>query len=96
MTFDEFKSFVLCAPPGTAVYHHLHQGWLIGDHLAAYQLDVLNWLRWAKTEDGQKNRRRPEPVPRPGLPTPAESASEFAVSVDEYERMVAEWEERQG
>jgi hypothetical protein len=24
--------------------------------------DKLNWLQWAKTEDGRKNRNRPEPL----------------------------------
>jgi hypothetical protein len=69
MPFDVFTSFVIYAPPGTAVYHQLHHGWTVGDHLAAFQLDVLNWLRWAKTEDGQHNKNPPEPTPRPGIPT---------------------------
>lgn len=28
----------------------------------------LRWLVWAKTKDGQKNRRRPEPRPAPKAP----------------------------
>lgn len=99
LTFDEFTNFVIYAPPGTAVYHQLHQGWTVGDHLAAFQLDVLNWLRWAKTEDGQHNKNPPDPTPRPGVTTTAaddlNGMSEFTVSVQDYLRMVAEWEERQ-
>jgi hypothetical protein len=94
LPFDAFKSGVLYAPPGTAVYHQLHSGWTINDHLAAHQLDVLNLLWWAKTEDGQKNRRRPQPTPKPGMTKPEDTISEFAVAVDEYERMVAEWDDK--
>lgn len=38
------------------------------NHLLATQVDMLAWLRWAKTEDGSKGRNRPKPLPRPGMP----------------------------
>lgn len=65
---------------------------MVGDHLAAFQLDVLNRLYWAKTVDGQKNINRPEPTPRPGAPTAAveAEASPFTVTIADYVRMVEE------
>lgn len=95
LSFGEFKSFVLYAPPGTAVFHYRNQGWTLGDHLAAVQLDALNWLKWAKTVDGQRNRNQPEPTPRPGMQQPKseDETSPFTVTVEDYLRMVAEAEE---
>ena len=91
LSLDELTSFVLYAPPGTAVFHQVHQGWTIGDHIAASQLDRLNWLQWAKTEDGQKGMNRPEPVPRPGMTESLESEDgSQAITVEDYLRMVAE------
>jgi hypothetical protein len=98
LPFDVFKSFVLYAPPGTAVFHHRNQGWLVGDHLAAFQLDVLNRLWWAKTVDGQKDVNRPAPTPRPGTPETGaaeDDSSPFTVTVEDYLRMVAEAEDRE-
>lgn len=98
LTFDEFQSFVLYAPPGSSVFHHRNEGWVVGDHLAAFQLDVLKQLWWAKTVDGQKGINRPEPTPRPGVPEAAEPEDEqsaFTVTVEDYLRMVAEAEEKE-
>jgi hypothetical protein len=30
--------------------------------LRALQADMLRWLCWTKTKDGQKNRKRPKPI----------------------------------
>jgi hypothetical protein len=35
--------------------------------LLAAIADVLRWLQWAKTKDGQKGRNAPDPIPRPGV-----------------------------
>jgi hypothetical protein len=44
-------------------------GWTIQNMLLAELVDVAHWLQWAKTKDGQRNRNRPPPVPRPGVGT---------------------------
>lgn len=36
-------------------------------HLLARIADSLTWLQWAKTKDGAKGRRMPDPIPRPGV-----------------------------
>lgn len=94
MSFDEFKNFVLYAPPGSAVFHYRNQGWTVGDHLSAFQLDVLNMLWWAKTKDGHDGINRPQRTPRPIVavqqPPQDEEDSGFVMTVEDYLRMVAE------
>ncbi|WP_417556246.1 DUF5361 domain-containing protein [Microbacterium sp.] len=41
--------------------------WPFETHLLADIADSLRFLGWAKTKDGQKNRNRPKPIPRPGM-----------------------------
>lgn len=38
----------------------------VDTHLAAIQADSLRWLQWSKTQDAQKGRGAPPPIPRPG------------------------------
>jgi hypothetical protein len=85
---DQFLSFVVYAPPGTAVYFRRSEGWTVNDHLLAQAVDALNYLAWAKTTDAQRKtpRNRPEPVPRPGMKQPpAQSSSpQRSMTVAEY------------
>jgi hypothetical protein len=41
--------------------------WGLAEYMLADLIDTANWLMWAKTEDGRKNRRRPKRYPRPGM-----------------------------
>jgi hypothetical protein len=40
--------------------------WTATTLLLAEAVDALRTLAWMKTKDGQKNRNRPQPIPRPG------------------------------
>lgn len=42
-------------------------GWTKTNMLLADIADSLNWLVWAKTKDGSKNRNMPKKIPRPGV-----------------------------
>lgn len=80
------------------MFHHRNQGWTVADHLAAFQLDALHDLYWAKTVDGQKGINRPERTPRPTTAEPEvaeDDGNEFRVTVGDYVRMVAEAQERE-
>lgn len=44
--------------------------WGLPEMLFADIADSLHWLVWAKTEDAQRGRNRPAPVPRPGIRGP--------------------------
>lgn len=63
-------------------------------HLTALCADYLALLMWARTEDGQKNRNRPHPVPRPGAEgahTPGQSTGtdHVALPVDQLQKALA-------
>jgi hypothetical protein len=47
--------------------HPDEAGWTLTNMLLAAIADVLRWLQWAKTKDGQKGRGQPDPIPRPGV-----------------------------
>jgi hypothetical protein len=77
-------SFMLNAPPGTAVYHQITEGWDVLERLNAFQLDALKLLLWAKTEDGRKNRKRPKPTWQPGMETEPEEKEYEAMTIEKY------------
>jgi hypothetical protein len=39
--------------------------WGAAEHLLAGLVDLMNVQVWMKSKDGQKNRNRPKPIPRP-------------------------------
>lgn len=101
MPFDQFVAFVCHAPPGTAIYHELSQGWSVIAHLLTDLLEVNDLLLWSKTKDAQKNRRRPKRRPRPGIDTgqkkPSREKPQFKADVTEREVMtVADYVARTG
>jgi len=69
LPIEQFVAFVFHAPPGTALYHEMRQGWTISDHLLADQIDILNLLLWTKSKDAHREnpRHRPERIRRPGI-----------------------------
>jgi Family of unknown function (DUF5361) len=66
---DQFVSFVVHSPPGTATFHERSEGWAANEHLHAQAVDALNHLVWMKTADAQSKypKHRPEPTLRPGM-----------------------------
>jgi Family of unknown function (DUF5361) len=58
------------AEPPSRIFSAVHGDdaqWGLPEQLLASMADDLSWLVWAKTEDGQKNRNRPDRIPRPGV-----------------------------
>lgn len=53
-------------PPTSALARAQGFAWSPTDYLLAQGVDYLAWMAWAQSEDGQKGRNRPEPLPRPG------------------------------
>ena len=61
--------------------------WGLSEHLLAQVVDNTSWLVWAKTEDGSKNRNRPQPWPRPGVePDEGKSVKGTPIPLDEAAR----------
>lgn len=54
-------------PEDSATMRSINQRWSISDHLLAAIYDQLSAANWQRSADGQKNRRRPKPIPRPGV-----------------------------
>lgn len=66
-------AYITAAPPGTAIHYAKHEGWSIGDHLAAEQLHALRILDWRYTAIHFKrgsDQPFPERIPRPGVEGP--------------------------
>lgn len=59
--------------------------------LMAYQTDYLALLVWMNSRDGQKNRNRPHPVPRPHLSqeVPQEEEAHAGVDIDALAALLA-------
>lgn len=64
------RAYITAAPPGTAIFYARHEGWTLGDHIAAEQLDVERKLYWrygaVHFKDGDQ-LPFPESIPRPGV-----------------------------
>ena len=89
--FHALVSFMLNAPPGTAVYHQLTEGWDVAERLAALELDALKLLLWSKTKDAhaQPPRNRPKPTWQPGMAVEEPEEKEHAVmTIEDYMQRV--------
>lgn len=85
LPFTQFVQMVVYAPPGTAVFYAMHEGWTRDTHKLTQLVDIGNWLVWAKTEDGQENRNRPDQLPRPGSGPKADVPP--AMTIGDYMRL---------
>lgn len=72
--------FAVAAPVANA--------WSTNEHLQAAMVDILRMLLWAKTRDGQKNRKRPKPLARPG-DVPPETKFGKPVKLSEFKNWLA-------
>jgi len=82
---------MLNAPPGTAVYHQLTEGWDVAERLAALELDALKLLLWSKTKDAHAAppRNRPKPTWQPGMAVEEPEEKEHAVmTIEDYMQRV--------
>lgn len=62
--------------------------WSLSDYLLAQIADANAWMVWSKSKDGQKNRNRPKPIPRPGLEDDSTDVRVFGsdpIPIDELE-----------
>ena len=63
-------AIAVAAPPGSALFHALTEGWDVNSHLIARGVHASELAVWMKTKDAQSEfpRHKPEPVPVPGAP----------------------------
>lgn len=57
-------------------------------NLLAAAVDMLRILAWQQTKDGQKNRKQPKPIPRPGV-GPKKDPNVRTAPVEEVKRLLA-------
>lgn len=89
LQFHELFAFINYAPPGTATFHVLNEGWTADTHQLTNLLDVANWLLWSKTKDAQEKhpQHKPERSPRPGYQAPLDEEAPH-MTVEDYMKIM--------
>ena len=91
LTYGDLMVVVKQSPRESAIARSVDPDasqWGVGEHLLAGAADSLAWLVWAKSEDAEKRRNRPKPIPRPGLVDPDQEQRTIGaepVSLDELD-----------
>lgn len=68
-TWADLRALIRHAPRDSAIVRAVHpekSQWGVDSYLLAIIGDAARWMMWSKTKDGQRNRKRPKPIPRPG------------------------------
>jgi hypothetical protein len=66
--------------------------WGLSEHLLAVVADAVIAGNWMSSRDGQKNRNRPKPIPRPGIVPESKKFGGRAESIDTIRDWLG-WEE---
>lgn len=90
LTYGDMAIIVRQSPQGSSIARSVDpeaSQWGLTDQLLALVGDYLAWIAWSKTADGEKNRNRPKPIPRPGVETDADTRKfgSDPVPIDELE-----------
>ena len=75
---------------GSALQASMHpeaSPWGLREHLLAVIADGVTAGNWMQSKDGQKNRNRPKPIPRPGVEPDDKRFGGKAESID----TIREW-----
>ena len=70
LSWADLRDVVTHQPAGSALHRALHPDaapWGLPEHLLAVIADAVTAGNWMQSKDGQKNRNRPKPIPRPGV-----------------------------
>lgn len=79
-------------PPDSAVGREINGVWGLQEHLLALAVDTLRLSVWMRSRDGQQNRNRPKPLPRPGVVPEKQRVAQkdlLVLPVDEVKRRLA-------
>lgn len=104
LSFKDLHAFIYSSPPGSAFFNAVEKGWDTGAYQNADVIDLLAILAWQNTKDAQEKfpRHRPKPIPRPDRGDKPEATeaplmggmSASVMSIDEFQRRIAERAER--
>lgn len=86
----EAIDLVVYLPDDSVTFTAVAGGWSLANQLAAAQVDELRVIIWQKTKDGQKGKKQPKPIPRPGFEdTSSQSFTAKPVSIKEMQKRIA-------
>lgn len=89
LSWLDLLAFCKWSPPGSALHEAVNEGYLSAEvHMLRSIEFSLRVLRWQGTEDGHKNRNRPEP-----LPLESDKPEHQPMSMDEMDRFLG-WSPR--
>lgn len=92
----EAIDLVVYLPDDSVTFTAVAGGWSLANQLAAAQVDELRVMIWQKTKDGQKGKKQPKPIPRPGFEdTSSQSFTAKPVSIKEMQKRIASRRARQ-
>lgn len=92
----EATDLVVYLPDDSVTFTAVAGGWSLANQLAAAQVDELRVMIWQKTKDGQKGKKQPKPIPRPGFEdTSSQSFTAKPVSIKEMQKRIASRRARQ-
>jgi len=70
LSWADLRDVVAFQPADSALFRAMHPDaapWGLSEHLLAVVADAVIAGNWMQSRDGQKNRNRPKPIPRPGV-----------------------------
>lgn len=90
LTYGDMAVIVRQSPQDSSIARSVDpeaSQWGLTDQLLALVGDYLAWIAWSKTADGEKNRNKPKPIPRPGVEPDTDSRTfgSDPVPLDELE-----------
>lgn len=70
LSWADLRDVITHQPATSALYRVMHAEdapWGLSEHLLAVLADAVIAGNWMQSRDGQKNKNRPKPIPRPGV-----------------------------
>lgn len=70
LSWADLRDIVMFQPATSALHRAMNpeeSPWGLSEHLLAVLADAVIAGNWMQSKDGQKNRNRPKPIPRPGV-----------------------------
>ena len=85
MSWADLRDVIKYQPATSALYREMNPDaapWGLSEHLLAVVADAVIAGNWMASRDGQKNRNRPKPIPRPGVVPEHKKFGGSAESID--------------
>jgi hypothetical protein len=85
LSWADLRDVIKYQPASSALYREMHAEdapWGLSEHLLAVLADAVIAGNWMQSRDGQKNKNRPKPIPRPGVVPDKKKFGGNAESID--------------